>query len=365
MKIEAISPLLTTLILHYAYHCRAEVAVYGACFNPNPSEGENAYHCHFDSTECIEGEEWLNPMETKAKGYKCTCDADYNDNVYIAACYSMVTHQVSCAPDNSQCESSDMILGTRLNSDNIVSDECGPGDSPYDNGTVSCGKQCKCNFHYAQGAKVELETSLYGRCYKPNDKVNSYCAVKKATCSPGESYSGPYDKFADSRPKCTCEKTKTGACMKQNGDFSHCAIAADSCATDQTYLKVAELKAADYDIDCTLCEDSDAPSKCWNNRKFRMGGTKHQSCKWIGVKPSRRKNHCQRAYIKKQCPSTCGICCADDPDPFFKVLNGTKKGCNYLNKKKRIDTFCKKPLIKSSCPQKCNFCVETSDDDDD
>merc|ERR1740124_2160119 len=64
-----------------------------------------------------EDEIWLDSIETEDQGYgPCTCDDDYNSNVYSYACYDIkTTHAVECAASKDQCPEGWYQMGDRYN----------------------------------------------------------------------------------------------------------------------------------------------------------------------------------------------------------------------------------------------------------
>lgn len=355
MKIQASLSILASLILGAS--AKRKTALYGACVNATDATD---YACHFDSSSCLEGEEWKTPMETKDADIKCTCDDQYTDNVHTTTCYDMTgSHTVSCAADATQCPVGSGSIGGRYNEGREVGDGCGHGDVHY--GAFvgpSCGKNCLCSYHYGQrqeDGKIRAGSTNYGIC---SSGAQTYCAVGADSCTDPETFVGPYD--PDITQTCTCKNTRTGACTA-DGKVTHCAVAADSCASGETFMKVTALMASDMDTNCFLCQH--VPTTCHNNRKFRNKGKKNQNCAWVGKKPFRQTNLCKQTWIRNSCPTTCGVCCADDPAPAIFKQKGKKKGCKYLNPlfPNRAEKHCVKPIVASSCPVACGTCVDTSE----
>jgi len=256
-------------------HAAIDVAEYGSCvnmtqFNSNPPAGTDpGAHCHFSSDYCLDGETWLTPAATVTLGVSCTCDDDYHNNVFVAACYSMVTHQVVCAADPNECPEGNFILGggSRYNSHHNVSDDCGDGTPAFGSFTSaeSCGKQCLCNYAYrSRDNTVEAGTSMYGKCYNPTTNIQ-YCAATDSSCAAGEEYRGPHSS-SFTGPECTCDRTHVGACVSvlSPGEFSfeHCAVQEDSCNESAfTFLTATALQGSGLGNDCRLCVNTwDAPT---------------------------------------------------------------------------------------------------------
>jgi len=224
----------------------------------NPEPGTlPGYHCHFSSADCVEGEDWLTPADVVGMGLKCTCDDDYNDNVFTAFCYNMRTHQTSCAADIASCGEEFDYHDARYNTDHNVTDDCGDG-SPAFGAYIpaSCGKQCRCNFEYrSRDATVEAGSTTYGKCYNPDTNIQ-YCAANVGTCSGSEEYRGPHS-TAFTGPECGCDRAHTGACVTVTSPgefaFENCAVAADSCESGKSFLSATALKTSGLSRDCRLC----------------------------------------------------------------------------------------------------------------
>jgi len=230
------------------------------------NNGTVSFHCHFDSTYCKDGEEFLTAEQVASEGLgACTCDDDYNSNVYIHGCYDMqATHAVVCSANYGDCPAGWYDLTNRFNNDHTVEEECGHGDSAYDNvvdgiPNSSCGKRCTCNFKYqSRTTKLQVRSTQYGLCYDSNSH-DSYCTVNEETCHPGEMYFGPHSStMTSSDQDCQCANVHVGGCM--DGDtFSHCAVTSDNCKVGQTHLMPRALREANGEVDCRLCRDDFAP----------------------------------------------------------------------------------------------------------
>jgi len=220
------------------------------------------FHCHFDSTFCLDGEEWLNTDAVAREGLgPCTCDEDYNDNVFSHGCYDMATHTVVCSANANQCPHGSFDMGSRYNSDHSVDDGCGDGDSAYADPDIftgktdSCGKQCTCNFQYqSRDTTVIIGTTQYGMCFN-NAASSYYCALKEEDCdSSSEVYYNPHSDTM-SGTDCNCDDVHLGGCM-DGTTFSHCAVAIDNCNAGQTYLAPLKLRETVPGVDCRLCRNT-------------------------------------------------------------------------------------------------------------
>jgi len=233
------------------------VSRFGGCLNQTAIDPKLAFHCHFDSSACYEDEIWLDSIETEDQGYgPCTCDDDYNNNVYSYACYDIkTTHAVECAASKDQCPEGWYQMGDRYNNNHDVDEECGHGDAAFDGGDdTSCGKRCTCNFQYqSRDSKVTIGSTEYGMCYDASARTK-YCAVHSGTCAEGEVFYNPHSSSMQAED-CTCENVHIGGCA-DGSTFSHCGVSADSCQQGQTYLAPRALREANVDVDCRLCHDS-------------------------------------------------------------------------------------------------------------
>jgi len=259
--------VLLSLILQ-ASLAEMNFAQYGSCVNQTlfeSSGGASGYHCHFTSDVCLDGEVWFTPAKTDANFISCTCDHDYNDNVFVQACYSMVTHAVSCAADVASCPEGAFMMGSRYNSHQTVNELCRDGVSAYGHGSPeSCGKQCTCNYDYrSRSDPVEVGSTSYGKCYSPKTNLQ-FCAAKESVCAMDEEYRSPHH-ATFTGPECNCDRTHTGACvtMPSIGEyqFGHCAVAVDSCNDGESFLTATALKTSGLANDCRLCENTwDSPT---------------------------------------------------------------------------------------------------------
>jgi len=372
-----INSLLLTSFLYAAQNAFADVAHYGGCLNrtayeegalhkPVPFEetGDGAYHCHYDSSYCIEGEDFVTPVEAAELGLpKCTCDTDYNNNVYAHACYDSGTHRVTCSADVDGCKKENLYpMGNRMNNQYGVPDDCGHGSEGSGGGytpgaTHHCGKTCTCNFVYAQGAPVTAFSTTFGACANLGE---AYCATMSTTCEEGDAWFGAHHPFhpmtSDGVNSCTCDQVHTGACIKQkNKGFRYCAVSGDSCKEGLQFISAQKLQASSlYKETCTLCTQN-----CYNKWDFEYNGKKG-ICKRITKREGVRDNLCKIDEVAENCPSACGVCCGDNPTfKFSKNPKDTETPmvkCSYLNNLKRKNKFCKRGNVKTYCAKKCDSC---------
>jgi len=387
-------------------------AMYGACMNrtrhdENPPPGTlQGYHCHFSSRDCVDGEEWMTPNQVEEEELICTCDDNYNENVYGYACYSMVTHIVTCVAEKSDCMEGAYTMGPRYNARHEVEDTCAIGSEAFGAFTgvpKSCGKQCLCNFGYKSRTDlVEAGTTDYGKCYD-KETNQQYCAANMMSCADGEDYLGPYTK-AFSGPRCGCDRAHTGACIG-GGEVAYCAVEADSCESSLSFVNAKELKAMGSNIDCRLClntwdaptvspaptneitqpptnsptvshvptvtvtlsptDKTAAPSEsplsapstpptmpngCMDDPTFKYQGKKRKTCKWVD-KNNNKDKLCKKTPIKNACKIVCGECCADDP------LGINEKECSKaLKKKGKRKKQCPKGSVNTICALTCGRC---------
>lgn len=386
-------------------------AKYGACMNQtlhdeNPPPGtKQGYHCHFSSRDCLDGEDWMDPMQVEKAGLKCSCDDDYNENVYTHFCYSMVTHQVKCAAERSDCTEGS-YNAARYNAHHEVNETCAIGVNSWGAfAPNSCGKQCLCNFNYkSRSDAIEPATTSYGKCYNA-DTNQQYCAANMMSCAEGEEYIGPFTK-AFSGPRCGCDRTHTGACIKQ-GEVKYCAVEEDSCKSSMTFLNAKELMDLDSGVDCRLCANTwDAPTvspaptstitqpptdsptlsmaptetvtqsptvktaapsdsktaapsespapKCIDDTNFKLGEVAKKTCKWVANNKN-KDNLCKRGIVKNSCLITCGKCCEDDPDGFVKGKK-MKQCLPFLQKESKKMKSCTKGKFNIPCAYTCGRC---------
>merc|ERR1712238_27097 len=55
-----------------------------------------------------------------------------------------------------------------------------------------------------------------------------------------------------------------------------------------------------------------APSACTQVSSFRINGKKKKNCAFVSRKEKRRIKLCNKERVRSNCPSSCGLCCADD-----------------------------------------------------
>jgi len=243
---------------------KLEYGQFGGCLNRTAVGTDNAnmaFHCHFDSTFCLDGEDWLDTASVANEGFgPCTCDDDYNNNVFSHGCYDMEnTHAVECSATVDQCPEGWLDLGSRFNSGHSVNDDCGHSDAAFsvensNGGTDSCGKRCTCNFEYqSRDTVVTVGSTQYGMCYD-NAADSYYCALKPDHCASSEVFYAPHS-GAMSDTDCNCDDVFLGGCM-DGIVFSHCAVDVDNCGDGQIHLNPRALRESVPGMDCRLCRNS-------------------------------------------------------------------------------------------------------------
>jgi len=270
-RITTLIPVVIAFVLlnsYSVYGNNIQVAVYGGCLNRTKHEEgaakseSPAFHCHFDSSSCVDGEEWLNQFEIEEEGLgPCTCDHNYKSNVYVHTCYDVMgSHQLICG-SHGGCPEQLMDLGERYNSDTNVSDDCGHGDNAFGAFTgETCGKRCTCSYVYKSGdSQMSAGETSYGVC-RNTETNNEYCAVRNDTCAEDETFLEHWNVGGDK--KCPCTDTLIGACVENENDtFSHCAVASDGCKATQRFLRPSELRSStDHDVDCRVCKNTWEPT---------------------------------------------------------------------------------------------------------
>jgi len=262
----------SVLLLITISSCAAyEVALYGGCINRSlngqpDSDGNPHFHCHFDSTYCQQGEEWLDHNQLVAEDLgPCSCDYEYKTNVYMSSCYDVRnTHRLRCAAEDEQCPTNWSKLGPRFNSEDLVTDDCGHLSEAYGAFQgASCGKRCSCMFTYTSGTEIlEGMSTRYGSCH--GGSGDPYCAIKASSCAADETFYGVWESESEDLD-CDCSETLTGACVTTaDAVFLHCAVSADSCGT-QSFVPARDLRdSTTLTNECRLCSGilaTSAPSQ--------------------------------------------------------------------------------------------------------
>jgi len=101
---------------------------------------------------------------------------------------------------------------------------------------------------------------------------------------------------------------------------------------------------------------------CVSDSYFRMNGKKNKNCNWVaekGDKGNRRKKSCRKNSVAEACPAACGLCCADDPTFRFRLDNGNKQDCKWIDDKyKKRKGSCDDKKVKAACGRTCQNCFE-------
>jgi len=389
MKIVLLSLLLQASL------AEIRVAQYGSCVNETAHDLDplSGYHCHFDGSLCAEGEVWHTPAQTADKDIKCTCDDDYNDNVFVASCYNgSGNHEVVCAATQSECPEGWYKMGPRYNSHHAVDDECGHGTESYGafGAVVSCGKQCRCNFEYkSRENPVEIGTTPYGKCYNPATNLQ-FCAATESVCAANEEYFGPHS-AAFSGPECNCDRAHTGACVTvpSPGEFTfgHCGVAEDSCNAGESYLTATALKASGLAIDCRLCDStwaaptvSPAPTVAvtalptTSPTLSHVPTLSHAPTNSPTESPKTPAPTAAATLVPTAVPTAADTAkpsespiappkaaCIDNKKWRYK--GEKRKSCIWVSKLElRTENLCKKPGVKRNCKIVCGTCCGDSKD---
>jgi len=109
-----------------------------------------------------------------------------------------------------------------------------------------------------------------------------------------------------------------------------------------------------------------SPTICLQNPATMFDGKKKRDCAWLTYSKKRLKNKCKKLKTIRNCPSSCGLCCADDKSFKFKTPNGLLQNCAWIAKKFIArKKQCKKKEVKGHCQLTCNNCqvpIKCADD---
>jgi len=145
-----------------------------------------------------------------------------------------------------------------------------------------------------------------------------------------------------------------------SGFFRDCAWAAKKNSRASKVCTRKKVRS-NCPITCDSCQDK---FSCVNNNEFFINlGNGKRTCAWIGRKNIRRLNLCSQPMVRKQCPTTCGLCCENDPAFTFTSLTGEKRNCAWIARRvSRKERYCPLERISSSCPEEntCNSCQSTN-----
>jgi len=198
-----------------------------------------------------------------------------------------------------------------------------------------------------------------------NDKTFRYKGKTRKTCN----WVGA--KESRRQKMCSAEKDEIrvacpitcGLCCEDNPKFKYtndegirvnCAWIAEMDSRSDEYCSRKKVKSK-CRTTCNSCQDK---FKCVNNEKFRLDKANNQrSCLWIGGTELRRMKYCVQSRVRRNCPTTCGLCCEDNQDFLFNTKTGLSKDCKWIAEQtSRISEYCPRPLISTSCPTTCNSC---------
>jgi len=193
----------------------------------------------------------------------------------------------------------------------------------------------------ACGVCLQKVTTMTSRTLSSNGRTSDYAVV----CENDTSY---IFNVATGAPK-RCRWLFNNAERQKRwcGEFSNGKLVEDACP-----------KMCDNCIKTpqptSISTDPPTPNvpECVNNANFKY---KTHNCEWIRDNKDRRRELCLEENVLKNCPISCGYCCADDPDFRFNVSMGGDKKCSWLSKKERKTKWC--PYAKVGCPKVCNNCL--------
>lgn len=188
----------------------------GGCFL-----GDQLIKCAWSATECLNMNlSFKSATEPLGSG---RCDDNHRDII------GMCVDETLCTTDASNCNNPDQFIE----------------EFPF------CSVEYNRNYERVRGTQF----ALWGKCFI--DGVGT-CVWSKDDCPDGGTFQTPYEldyyspnplDLADkSDDICTCEFTRVGACKADDG--YHCAVSADSCGPESTWLSWQN--TLPY-IECNVC----------------------------------------------------------------------------------------------------------------
>jgi len=109
----------------------------------------------------------------------------------------------------------------------------------------------------------------------------------------------------------------------------------------------------------TITVKVSAPITCFQNPATMFDGKTRRDCAWLTYFKKRRENKCKKLKTIRNCPSSCGLCCADDESFNFKIYNGLLKNCAWIAKRfKTRKKHCKQKIVKGHCHLTCKNCQD-------
>ena len=228
----------------------AEVADFGACYNP----ASKALSCDFNSSfcraDCVKWKNsatqtnpsnceewgplhvWKKPSELAAIGESCSCR-----DTHVGSCYPLLCDGNRCAKcipghwnGTQTCPPAEMGQG------GFVSHfRAGYGfSSGLDAGGNPVFSYCMCHANRKDGP------TQFGICKKD---ITSRCALDPGHCDIGETFITPHEAFVNHNILCASYDVGVGACKDSAGNHK-CAVDADSCDSGSTYMTTTETSVA-------------------------------------------------------------------------------------------------------------------------
>jgi len=316
------------------------------------------FYCSYTSKSCNEGEKWYRPKKIQ-KGDKypsCGCGEDFVSNPFMQACYT--TGVVKCMPDHEECL--DYQMGNRQSSSSLHADTCGHGSPALGafGAAESCGKRCNCSYEYRnRDLTIEAGSTNHGLCFKEDDSDKSFCS---AVSECGDAAYKYIDSLDDASQMCSCDKTRSGACVKnKNGKWklSRCAISEDSCEKSEEFKDVLELENIMPDDKCMLCKNT---WTCEDDPDYKYKDKNSKTCAKIGASDnSKKEKYCKKGDFKSGCPRLCNVCCSDDIFTIFQASNGTDiidMTCGQMRELDSMNEACADETIGDMCKKTCGNC---------
>lgn len=117
-----------------------------------------------------------------------------------------------------------------------------------------------CNFEYNRYPDVpSSDFWLSGQCTNVTGQEPTCVYSESACTAAGGTYQIPAQ--LNYATTCTCNRVKTGACRRPNGDLM-CAVSEQACDVADTYVEWNDLDR-DNDQDCTLCAGFPQEKRSW------------------------------------------------------------------------------------------------------
>lgn len=230
---------------------RAEVAEFGACYNP----ASKALSCDFNSSfcrpECVKWNSgsqavasnceewgptltWKKPSEVAAMGESCSCR-----ETHVGSCYPLRCNGNRCA----KC-----IPGHWNGTQTCPPPEYGQGGwvshfkagYAFSGGLDAGGNQiftyCMCHNDRRGGP------TQFGIC-RAKSGIKYRCSLDAGHCEIDERFITPHEAFTDHDILCASYDVEVGACKDAAGNHK-CAVDLDSCDSGSTYMTAIQANAA-------------------------------------------------------------------------------------------------------------------------